>query len=679
MAFFKGTLVSSNEGIGLSVNSTTCHLDVSGWTTLNDSGYVLWIGFAAYQGDSGGPNYTEFASVVTTDDTDALDYARQNTAKTTLPNFKLDKMGDAQRTRCSARSSNCSPTARPPTRSSRPPGCRATPTSSTSSTTTSARSILPPRSRAPPPTTLKDDEVVYYASDFGNVVAHMEAPHLYTEGYGVPPRRSEPSGSSTTTRSRTSGLARSTHESASNFRWSTVATINGYTPLDTAASTPALTNSLDTDTAAFGSSSSGFTFIGLCYLDSDPANGTTNKSLIATATDTTRNVYFVRGASTAFMHVMVSSTAYTVSIDINTYLTASNWHLMVWRRLTGGDWYGYLDATNRSAATKANETNTWSFATMFGGGYACGRDQVDALDGRSDLRRGHRPLQHQRNLQQAELQVRARPDMEPHMKTFTTQVVLLVVTSVALLGQGWPDDCEAATTQRFEPEEFEYLGAYTLPAREHSGDTGTYSYIQGAMSYAADCMGRVDPTPDDGFPGCMLMRGHNGAKGTIGLTDVPAPGGQAVTVVPLWETGIKEYAAAAFPDSSASRTWSTRSASPTTRGRHARSGSRSCRSTLSTKYDDTPYIWRISCDPDNPNPQGGWGNPITMDAYERNMGHLNKYGWQLEKLDAAACSSLFAIDGECLLLGPARAAARETPAPGRPGRRSRGRTSHRCR
>ena len=56
------------------------------------------------------------------------------------------------------------------------------------------------------------------------------------------------------------------------------------------------------------------------------------------------------------------------------------------------------------------------------------------------------------------------------------------------------------------------------------------------LTLIPDCMGQPDPSPGDGYPGCIGAFGHvNGFQ--FGVFDIVPPGSQAQQVVPFYELG----------------------------------------------------------------------------------------------------------------------------------------------
>jgi hypothetical protein len=71
------------------------------------------------------------------------------------------------------------------------------------------------------------------------------------------------------------------------------------------------------------------------------------------------------------------------------------------------------------------------------------------------------------------------------------------------------------------PEDFEYLGSFAPPQRS-CASSGCFAYGLFGMDYVAGCLGAEDPSPDDGYPGCLIATSHkNGDK--VAVFDIPAP------------------------------------------------------------------------------------------------------------------------------------------------------------
>jgi len=88
----------------------------------------------------------------------------------------------------------------------------------------------------------------------------------------------------------------------------------------------------------------------------------------------------------------------------------------------------------------------------------------------------------------------------------------------------------SGTAVNLNPANVQHEGFFTLP------DIKSYRYGSVDISMVPDCMGAIDPSPDDGYPGCLLHATK--AAGAI-LTDIPVPtmngAHEAITVIPEWD------------------------------------------------------------------------------------------------------------------------------------------------
>lgn len=66
----------------------------------------------------------------------------------------------------------------------------------------------------------------------------------------------------------------------------------------------------------------------------------------------------------------------------------------------------------------------------------------------------------------------------------------------------------------------EYEGAFAPPSLPGPGVR--YGYGMKGMAYSLDCSGRPDPSPDDGYPGCLLATSHPEFD-MVGMFDIPTP------------------------------------------------------------------------------------------------------------------------------------------------------------
>lgn len=84
-----------------------------------------------------------------------------------------------------------------------------------------------------------------------------------------------------------------------------------------------------------------------------------------------------------------------------------------------------------------------------------------------------------------------------------------------------------------QPEDFTHLGSFRPPAPQGSS-SWDYGLNAATLTYVPDCLGIVDPTPGDGYPGCLLGGGHD-HHNLVALMDIPAPGARAVQLTDWWD------------------------------------------------------------------------------------------------------------------------------------------------
>ena len=172
---------------------------------------------------------------------------------------------------------------------------------------------------------------------------------------------------------------------------------------------------------------------------------------------------------------------------------------------------------------------------------------------------------------------------------------------------------------RLEPESLEYLGYFTPPPQQAPGDM--WQWGMGGVTLIPDCMGFIDPSPDDGFPGCIGAFG-NVQVGRFGVFDIVPPGSQSQQVVPFYSLG-GGLPADTLPGVSSVQYWDVL----------YDKGDDYCRIwwTYGTFYvqisEDPPFLGVSSCFPDNPNPQGMWDFGPESDAISDDPFHSAKmYG-----------------------------------------------------
>ena len=238
------------------------------------------------------------------------------------------------------------------------------------------------------------------------------------------------------------------------------------------------------------------------------------------------------------------------------------------------------------------------------------------------------------------------------LRTLSTLLVGLLVTTTAVL------------SERLSPDLVESLGYFMLPDEEGPGDSRTYEFFGGGLSVVADCLGRQDPSPDDGFPGCLMALGHRNARSTVGVFDIAAPGGQSESVVPIWDL-LGTYMMDRFSE-----------AHPQIDGQRERLfdvlylNEGDCRIWWlyvqhygNSMQDDTPFVGFSSCDPKEPDPRGGWALPVKRNRFGRNALHPNKSGRSVAALPAESADLYFGGQRLILAAGKARGSRESSAGP----------------
>lgn len=90
---------------------------------------------------------------------------------------------------------------------------------------------------------------------------------------------------------------------------------------------------------------------------------------------------------------------------------------------------------------------------------------------------------------------------------------------------------------RLDPAEVSYLGYFLPPTDQGGTNADKWTYGVNGLTLIPDCMGEVDPSPDDGYPGCLGAHGHsNGHR--FGVMDLVPPDSQrASQVVAFYDVG----------------------------------------------------------------------------------------------------------------------------------------------
>ncbi len=204
----------------------------------------------------------------------------------------------------------------------------------------------------------------------------------------------------------------------------------------------------------------------------------------------------------------------------------------------------------------------------------------------------------------------------------------------------------AATAERLLTEQVVYLGHFSPPPDQGGGDAGSWSWGTGGLTYIEDCMGQADPSPDDGYPGCIGAFGHV-QHFRFGVFDFVPPGSQAQQVVPFYELGapiaeqqigrdLKRYYDVLY-DRGAShcRLWWT----------------------YGDWYveiaDDPPFLGASGCSPGSPSPEGLWdfGAELPGDI-QGDPFHSAKMYQGLSAIPQDVADRLF--DGKSMMLGISR-------------------------
>ncbi len=157
-----------------------------------------------------------------------------------------------------------------------------------------------------------------------------------------------------------------------------------------------------------------------------------------------------------------------------------------------------------------------------------------------------------------------------------------------------------AGAERLDPKSINYLGHFLPPVPQGSGTAQTWSWGLQGMTLIPDCLGRTDPSPSDGYPGCIGAFGNvNGYM--FGVFDIVPPGRQARQVVPFYVLG-EDLPREVLGFIGSEQYWDVL----------LDQGPGYCRLwwTYGTWYvrirEDPPFLGMSSCDPNAPNPKGMW-------------------------------------------------------------------------
>lgn len=202
--------------------------------------------------------------------------------------------------------------------------------------------------------------------------------------------------------------------------------------------------------------------------------------------------------------------------------------------------------------------------------------------------------------------------------------------------------CFALTSSaEVHPSAFEYMG-YMLPPNDPGGHTYNWNNSAG-LEIAEDCMGYSDPSPSDGYPGCMLAYMKQTPERWVGLFDL-VPSGQQATQIVRWSPFGQ------FPEDNYPIPFAGGLDRPTDLLYYNENGQ--CHLYWGFTYDyangmqvGVPFLGVSSCDPNNPSPVGMWGYP-DVDEPEN---HPNKFNRNLGIIPESIADALF--DGNRMLIG----------------------------
>jgi len=197
---------------------------------------------------------------------------------------------------------------------------------------------------------------------------------------------------------------------------------------------------------------------------------------------------------------------------------------------------------------------------------------------------------------------------------------------------------------QLQPSSIQYLGYFTPPPPQGAGNTNTWSWGTQGLTMIPDCLGAVDPSPNDGYPGCIGAFGNKSGF-QFGVFDIVPPGGQAQQVVPFYSLG-GTLPGQTLPGVGSVKYWDVL----------YDKGPGHCRLwwNYGTWYkrveEDPPFLGVSSCDPTNPKPQGMWdfGAEWTGNIQDDPF-HTSKMYQGLSLIPPTVADELF--DGKRMSLG----------------------------
>jgi hypothetical protein len=178
----------------------------------------------------------------------------------------------------------------------------------------------------------------------------------------------------------------------------------------------------------------------------------------------------------------------------------------------------------------------------------------------------------------------------------------------------------AVEPDQLDPDALEYIGQMTVPENPADDKPQRWSYgLHAGLTMIPDCLGMEDPTPADGYPGCIGAWGHKEGD-LFGMFDAVPPGQQATNrftpFVDLFGDLPTQYMHQAEKQVDSYALYYDK-------------GPNHCRLWWvfydwyqPQAYDD-PFLGYSSCDLANPDPQGMWEFSSDDPADDQIQGGLN--------------------------------------------------------
>ncbi len=207
---------------------------------------------------------------------------------------------------------------------------------------------------------------------------------------------------------------------------------------------------------------------------------------------------------------------------------------------------------------------------------------------------------------------------------------------------------DEARAQRLGADDISYLGSFEPPSSTDEAPSRTWSWGMRGLTMIPDCLGRPDPSPKDGYPGCIGGFGHDHA-GLFGVFDLVPPRkgnkrNRAQQVVNFYSLG-ESVPATSVKDLGMARYWDVL---------YDR-GASHCRLwwTFGSWYqeiaNDLPFLGFSSCDPESPRPQGMWKFGRKRSHKKESPFHSAKYYRNLSRIAPGVADRHFG--GRQMMLG----------------------------